>query len=605
MKKIKGLFIKTTIVVFAAGAWLAACRREVVSRPGGTDPRAVLPSGQYSIIYTDEPRDSVNDVPVELGVKFKSIVGGSITKISFFKMANDTGTHIGHLWTAGGTLLRTVTFTGESSHGWQFATLSTSYPVTADSVYVVSVNAPHGYAYKHNGFATVITNGPLMSIADGNNGVYSTPGNFPTSSSDNTNYYRDIVFVPTTDDPTAPTTPTNLTASSITDSTAMLSWTGSTDNVGVTGYEIWRNGYLIDTISGTATTRKAVHLNRGGLYSFTVKARDAFGNRSAASAEAYFSTTNTGALSHGSALDTTMVGPAGIGISSFTSVSGGTFEGVALSGWSSVARTVAAGGETIDGFWWPAGTVVLQGANFTSGILVTHGWLVVRGCTGAGVGATNPTGDDGGLGVLYSQLTYVTTNNRRNNSQPMETIVHRCYFPHAGLENVYADNTTVTECWITPDGGAAGEHVDGIQTWGGQRYLNFSRNHLGFNPPDPNSTFSGLIGMYGDGDDGNGYIGYDHYKVSDNYFVLASTGVALHAPLGVPATFGVVTGNRWIWSSSAGDKDHSGAVYLNVSQTIPNYLATGSNWSNNKWVDGPYAGWYLLPSDVTDTVDYH
>ena len=606
MKKKNGLIIKTAIVVLLAGSWLMACRREVVSSHStGTNPRAVLPAGQYSVIATDTPtRFVTNDNPNELGMKFQAIVTGTITKLSFFKKAGETGLHIGHLWSAGGSLLRTDTFYTETASGWQFATMDTTYPIAANTTYVVSVNSYGLYGATDAGLATVLTNGPMVSVADGNNGVYTyTVGAFPSSSSGNANYFRDVVFVPTTDDPTAPTAPTNLAASSITDSSAMLSWTASTDNVAVTGYEIWRNGYLVDTIMGTATTRKAVHLNRGGWYSFSVKARDAFGNRGAASNLADFATTNPGALSHGSVLDSTMVGPAAIGISSFTNVSGGTFLGAALSGWGSAARTVAVGGETIDGFWFPAGTVVLQGANISSQITVTSGWLVLRGCTGSGLVASNPLGNDGGVAALYCKVGWFSTNGRKDFMQPLETIVHRCYFPHEGLENVYSDNITVTESWITPDGGGAGEHVDGIQTWGGQNYLNFSRNHFMFNPPDPNSTFSGLLGMYGDGNQGV-YNGYDHYRVQDNYFILGTLGTALHAPLGVPGTYGVVTGNRWTWSSSAGDKDHSAAIYLNVSQTIPNYHATGSNWSNNKWVDGPYAGWYLYPSDFTDSVDY-
>ncbi|HVW62989.1 MAG TPA: DUF4082 domain-containing protein, partial [Puia sp.] len=134
MKKIKGLFIKTTIVVLAAGAWLAACRREIVAHPGGTDPRAVLPSGQYSVIYTDTPTAHIiGDNPSELGMKFQSVVTGTITKLSFFKKAGETGLHIGHLWSASGTLLRTDTFYTETASGWQFATMDTTYAIAANT----------------------------------------------------------------------------------------------------------------------------------------------------------------------------------------------------------------------------------------------------------------------------------------------------------------------------------------------------------------------------------------------------------------------------------------------------------------------------------------
>jgi hypothetical protein len=49
--------------------------------------------------------------------------------------------------------------------------------------------------------------------------------------------------------------------------------------------------------------------------------------------------------------------------------------------------------------------------------------------------------------------------------------------------------------------------------------------------------------MYSDGDQ-NGFSGYDHVMVNDNYFIINSTGIALHAPLGVPVSNMVVTCNR-------------------------------------------------------------
>lgn len=310
-------------------------------------------------------------------------------------------------------------------------------------------------------------------------------------------------------------------------------------------------------------------------------------------------------ITHGMQLTTALVGPAGIGIPSLTTVPGGTFTGKALNGWGRLARTVAAGGETIDGFTFPAGTVVLQGANITSLITVSSGWLVLRGCKG-GILGNQPIGDGGGIAALFCELDAFNTVGRKWGDQPAVAICHRCYFPHTGLENVYSDHVTVTECWITPDTAAAGsgDHIDGIQTWGGQSYLNFSRNHIEFNPPyNANAGFSGMIGMYSDGDQ-NGYSGYDHVTVTNNYFILHGYGIALHAPLAVPVTAMVVTGNRWKWSPDADDKDYTNAVYRNTSQAIPNYKASGNSWSNNRWSDGPYANQFLLPDNATSTTDY-
>ncbi|MDI9311898.1 MAG: zinc-dependent metalloprotease family protein [Limnohabitans sp.] len=84
-----------------------------------------------------------------------------------------------------------------------------------------------------------------------------------------------------TGDTQAPTAPTNLTASGTTSTSTNLSWTASTDNVGVTGYDVYQG----TTLKGsTATTSfAATGLTASTTYSFTVKAKDAAGNVSAAS----------------------------------------------------------------------------------------------------------------------------------------------------------------------------------------------------------------------------------------------------------------------------------------------------------------------------------
>jgi len=60
-----------------------------------------------------------------------------------------------------------------------------------------------------------------------------------------------------------------------------LSWTASTDNIGVTGYEVFRGSTLVGSASGTSFTDTGLTPATG--YSYTVRARDAAGNRSAAS----------------------------------------------------------------------------------------------------------------------------------------------------------------------------------------------------------------------------------------------------------------------------------------------------------------------------------
>lgn len=85
----------------------------------------------------------------------------------------------------------------------------------------------------------------------------------------------------TTGDTTAPSAPTNLSASGTTSVATTLNWTASTDNVGVTGYDVYSGATLL---GNTATTSANITgLTASTTYSFSVKAKDAAGNASASS----------------------------------------------------------------------------------------------------------------------------------------------------------------------------------------------------------------------------------------------------------------------------------------------------------------------------------
>jgi hypothetical protein len=143
---------------------------------------------------------TVNDSnAVELGMKFRSDVAGTVTGVRFYKGSSNTGTHTGHLWSASGTLLASVTFSGETASGWQQASFSSPVSITANTTYVVSYQAPNGF-YSANGgyFSSAADNAPLHGLAsgtDGANGVYNYGATaFPTSSYNSTNYWVDVIF---------------------------------------------------------------------------------------------------------------------------------------------------------------------------------------------------------------------------------------------------------------------------------------------------------------------------------------------------------------------------------------------------------------------------
>jgi chitodextrinase/uncharacterized Ntn-hydrolase superfamily protein len=87
--------------------------------------------------------------------------------------------------------------------------------------------------------------------------------------------------VTTLDDTESPTAPTNLVASNTTSTTTDLDWTASTDNVGVTGYDVYEGVSVIG--SAVATSFNVTGLLPSTNYSFSVVAKDAAGNESAAS----------------------------------------------------------------------------------------------------------------------------------------------------------------------------------------------------------------------------------------------------------------------------------------------------------------------------------
>ncbi|MFE6183875.1 cellulase family glycosylhydrolase [Streptomyces sp. NPDC056465] len=96
---------------------------------------------------------------------------------------------------------------------------------------------------------------------------------------------------PPAGDQQAPSTPAGLTSTARTSTSVTLGWTASTDNVAVTGYDVYRGSTKVATVTTPGHTDTG--LTPGTAYSYTVRARDAAGNTSAASA-ALSVTTQTG-----------------------------------------------------------------------------------------------------------------------------------------------------------------------------------------------------------------------------------------------------------------------------------------------------------------------
>ncbi len=157
------------------------------------------------------------DVPVELGVKFRSDVAGFISGIRFYKNAQNTGTHTGSLWTTSGTRLAQATFTSETGSGWQQVTFASPVAIAANTTYIASYFAPVGfYAISLDFFATAgVDNAPLHLLSNavaGGNGIYTyaATSTFPTSTYRSSYYWVDVLFSATALPTTTSTTSTTI-----------------------------------------------------------------------------------------------------------------------------------------------------------------------------------------------------------------------------------------------------------------------------------------------------------------------------------------------------------------------------------------------------------
>jgi hypothetical protein len=232
--------------------------------------------------------DSGDGTSVNVGMKFTSDTYGTVTALRFYKVATNTGTHVGSLWTAGGTLLASATFTGETASGWQQVSLSTPVTISPNTTYVVSYLAPSGhYAVSNDYFYPApapapngggsISNAPLHAVSTNSspNGVftYASATAFPTSTYNADNYWVDVVFQPAA----PPGTPTAVSATAGLAS-AQVSWSAPSSGGPVTTYTITpyigSTAQNPTTVTGSPpqTSATVSGLTPGQTYTFTVTA---------------------------------------------------------------------------------------------------------------------------------------------------------------------------------------------------------------------------------------------------------------------------------------------------------------------------------------------
>ena len=144
------------------------------------------------------------DASVTLGVKFKSSVPGIVKGVRFFSpddIDETPGSYTGQLWTEGGTLVASGTFTNVTADNWQELVFSSPVSIDANTIYIASYHTNGSkYVGTSSGFVAAVINGSLSApdnASAGGNGVYAygTTASFPNQSVGG-NYWADVMFTP-------------------------------------------------------------------------------------------------------------------------------------------------------------------------------------------------------------------------------------------------------------------------------------------------------------------------------------------------------------------------------------------------------------------------
>ncbi|NJP88308.1 oxidoreductase [Nonomuraea sp. FMUSA5-5] len=192
-----------------------------------------------------------------------------------------------------------------------------------------------------------------------------------------------------TSPPTAPGLPS---ASGTTATSTTLTWAASTDDVGVTGYDVLRatgasGGSFTQAGTSATTTYTDTGLTAGTTYRYQVRARDAAGNLSPVSGTVTVTTTTGGAQGGCTAMATTQTQwGTGYVIQPVTVANTGTS---ARDGWT-VTFTLPAG-HAVTGSWNAVLTV--SGQTVTARNAAHNGTLGAGQSTTFGFQATRPSGD--------------------------------------------------------------------------------------------------------------------------------------------------------------------------------------------------------------------
>jgi hypothetical protein len=187
-----------------AGLRNVSARTTVFTSNVGAPPAPAPGLSLWSASAQPTEHNPRNTQAVEVGVKFKADVAGTVSAIRFYRNSASTSGYTVHLWSSTGTLLATGHGNdGPSTPGWTEITLATPVAIAANTVYVASYFSVTGQTsgdeeyFDSTGVNSGVLHAPSGPAVSGNGVLaYCSNGCFPSQTDDNTNYWVDVVFRP-------------------------------------------------------------------------------------------------------------------------------------------------------------------------------------------------------------------------------------------------------------------------------------------------------------------------------------------------------------------------------------------------------------------------
>ena len=233
-----------------------------------------------------------NSTSVELGVKFRSEVGGNITGVRFYKASGTTRLTPERCGPQPGQSLATGVFTGETTSGWQ--TLSSQRPLQSTQIQRTSRRITRrALTIRQQTVSRMgVDRSPLHALkdgVDGFNGVFlnGAGGNFPNQGFVASNFWADVVFLPTTvagsgfSDVTPPAI-SAVSITSITPSSAFVNWATNEAADGQVEFisPCPTGGCLLPLVPALTTSHRigVTGLSASTLYTYRILSKDNVGN---------------------------------------------------------------------------------------------------------------------------------------------------------------------------------------------------------------------------------------------------------------------------------------------------------------------------------------